>query len=349
MNHRQSLCRGAAARSIAALCSALLVAACASPPADRPAPEEAAADPLYTFFWNGRERTYRLHVPENLPAGEVPLVFVLHSAAGNGALIAARSGMNAAADARGFIAVYPDGTGVLRRHVLMWNGGHCCGYAQRNGIDDVGYIDGLLDHLLARYPVDPARVYAVGFSNGGMLVHRLAARLPERFAAVAVLSGTLGGRNHPDSPYRQPQPPATPVSVLIMHGRHDQQVPYEGGPSGRNFAYRDDLPVQASVAFWRAAGNCALEPEVAVLADGAVTRSRWGCADGHEVILYTLEQGGHAWPGGEQVQGAGLEGAIVRMLLDEPVMDLDATAVILDFFFSHARTSAPTGVRSGGG
>lgn len=167
------------------------------------------------------------HLP---PAGARSLVVVLHGGLGNASHIengGAERGLNldAVAERQGFIVAYLNGTKVARllsADARGWNaGGGCCGLPYRNGLDDVGYIRGAVDDLAARYGIDPARVYAIGHSNGAMMALRVVCEAGV-FAAVIPVSGTLNldGDSCPGARGRR---------VLAIHGEDDQNVPIGGG------------------------------------------------------------------------------------------------------------------------
>ena len=119
-------------------------------------------------------RSYLVHVPPKYDAKKpTPVVLVLHGAGTNGAITVSFCGTNKKADEAGFIAVYPNGTG-LAGLMLTWNAG---GFRGKEGkADDVAYIAKVLDDLATVANVDPKRVYATGMSNGGMMCYRLACR-----------------------------------------------------------------------------------------------------------------------------------------------------------------------------
>jgi poly(3-hydroxybutyrate) depolymerase len=71
-----------------------------------------------------------------------------------------------------------------------WNAGICCALALRN---DVGYLVDVVHSVEASVPVDPARVYVVGFSNGGMMALRAICSAPSVFAAAGSVSGPFLG------------------------------------------------------------------------------------------------------------------------------------------------------------
>src|SRR3972149_6035846 len=70
------------------------------------------------------------------------------------------------------------------------NGGHCCGEAAKNNVDDVGFVRALIDELATLINIDPGRVYATGFSNGAIMVYRLACELSDRIAAIGPVAAT---------------------------------------------------------------------------------------------------------------------------------------------------------------
>ena len=130
-----------------------------------------------TLVVGNLNRTYVVHAPKGYDLKTpLPVVLALHGARMNGPMMAWFSGLNRKADEAGFIAVYPNGTGT--HSSFFWNGGNCCGSAMQNKVDDVAFIDALLDDLLGAYPVDAQRVHAAtGMSNGAIMVYRLASEL----------------------------------------------------------------------------------------------------------------------------------------------------------------------------
>jgi poly(3-hydroxybutyrate) depolymerase len=91
--------------------------------------------------------------------------------------------------------------------------------------DAVGFLNRLLNELLATYPVDPQRVYIYGYSSGAGMAHRMACSHAERFAGIVAGAGfTLG----------DPQlcAPSVPISVLQFHSKGDEVVLFEGGNFG---------------------------------------------------------------------------------------------------------------------
>lgn len=154
---------------------------------------------------------------------------MLHGGAGSGQQIQRHSEMDADADEFGFLVAYPDGSGRSGDRLLTWNAGHCCGYALENNVDDVAYLELLIDSLMSHYAIDPQRVFITGISNGGMMAYRVGAELADKVAGIAPIAGSIGGQPAGGGVEVFPPLPTQPVSVIVFHGMQDGHVVYEGG------------------------------------------------------------------------------------------------------------------------
>jgi len=286
---------------------------------------EPGKDRAMTILHGGLKRSYLLHVPAGYrPDRAWPLVFVLHGGGGDGARVAKLTRFSREADRAGFIVVYPD---AVNRH---WNDGRRVQRfrAQREGVDDVGFVAALVERLAKDLGVDTNRVYATGISNGGMMCHRLGCEISGRIAAIAPVAASM------PAPLLDSCRPAQPVSVLAINGTADPLVPFEGGAVGLLKKRGRVASVAQTVAAWIQANQCAARPETTLLPDTdprdgvRVRRETWsGGRNGSEVILYTVEGGGHTWPGGtERLRRFG-----------RTCRDIDATALIWQFFERHSR------------
>ena len=296
---------------------------------------------------DGVIRAAWVHEPDNLAPGDrVPLVLAFHGSAWNAEVMRRTTGFDELADTEGFIAVYPEGSGPGDVH--SWNALSCCSFALEAGVDDLEFVRRLLDELVARYPVDPERVYATGFSNGGMMTHLLGTELTERFAAIAVVSGGMFGTE---------SMPATPLPVLVIHGTGDIILPYDGGWGAlRTLSGKLNpiLPVTETVAFWREVNGCKSDPERSAFRN-VIVRTYAGCGSGAEVIVYTLLDGDHSWPvltqsspdalladpSGDLLSllssDGSLGGASDAVPWDLFEIGIDASDVIWEFFRNHTR------------
>jgi len=280
-------------------------------------PLAVAAEPIERHVQVGTvERSYLVDLPTAYD-GRRPLPAVLVFHGGGGAALSARTQtrMSEKGQAEGFVAVYPQGSGMLSAKLLTWNASTCCGYAMQHRVDEAAFVAALLDDLEASFAIDRSRVYATGISNGGMMAYLSACALADRFAAIAAVAGELTVADCR---------PARPVPVLVIHGSADQNLPYDGGVGAKALARHAARSVRYAVDFWRSHDRCPVSATTERA--GSVTRERSGaCAAGSEVELVTIEGGGHSWPGG----------ARLARFLDEPSSALDATSEIWTFFARH--------------
>ena len=275
---------------------------------------------------DGRTRSFRVVVPNNLPAHEpVPLLLALHGGIGSGNQFETTSGFDDLAAAHGFVVVYPDGIPIGGSSILasgqVWNGGACCGRAARERVDDVGFLTAVIDRVSADHRIDPDRVFAAGHSNGAIMAYRLACELSDRIAAIGVQAGTIETRDCA---------PDHPVSVLAIHGTADTNIPIDGGRgqgvSGATFS----SPVAAVETFARL-DRCASSTTVTAADNPDVTTETWpDGVDGTEVAFVRVAGATHAWMGHPSPRAStGLTG--------EPYQRFDSSAAIWDFLAAHPR------------
>lgn len=246
----------------------------------------------FSIMHDGLERTYRLHLPLNYSDEKVyPLIFSLHGVTSNGFQQEVLTGFNLLADQEGFIMVYPNGVNAA------WN------IASPVGVDDVGFISALIDTLASQYSINTDMVYASGMSMGGFMCYRLACELSDRIAAIASVAGLQAF---------SPCNPPRPVPVMQVHGTADPVVPYAGVPS--------------SLSPWIEHNGCPVDPVITDLPDintednSTVTYYYYGlCNDSTEVVLYSVINGEHSWPGS-------------NFMLGVTNQDIDASKEIWNFF-----------------
>lgn len=257
-------------------------------------------------------RSYRIDLPSD-PA-RAPVILALHGGGGSADQLARSSGMSKAANRVGYAVIYPEGTG----RVATWNGGYCCGAAQRRGLDDAAFLDAVVADAARRFGLDGQRLYATGMSNGAIMAQTYAALRPGRLRAVAGVAGTMDtARFHI----------AAPTPLLIIHGTADPMVPYDGG-QGRTSLTRTDFASVASVEAAFLAPFAVLARTQRVIdpaADGmrVIERSYSDDAGRMQLRVLTVEGGGHAWPGSRRAQQGG------------ETRDITATQEILRLFAAH--------------
>jgi polyhydroxybutyrate depolymerase len=264
-----------------------------------------------TMVSSGQRREYLLYVPKRYdPAKPTPLVISMHGAAVWPAHQMNTSRWNTLADEYGFIVVYPSGTGVGPR---IWHVDRGAGLRQ-----DVRFISALIDTLEAVYNIDSTRIYANGFSLGGGMAFVLSCTLSDRIAAVGMVAAaqTLPWTWCTDH---------RAVPMIAFHGTADL-VPYQGGRSPDPFNPLRFPAVRDWTANWARRNRCGSYPlESAVAAD--VSRLEYtNCADDAAVVLFTIQGGGHQWPGGKPLP---------TWLFGPKSNSIDATIQMWAFFREH--------------
>jgi polyhydroxybutyrate depolymerase len=209
-------------------------------------------------------RHVRVFVPEPVPTTPRPLVVFLHAAGATPAGAVAETGLDRLARTDGAIVAFPPA--YDRRWAAQVTPG-----LSDSDVDEA-YLSGLLDQLVERYPVDPDRVFVAGFSMGAVMAGRLACRLADRIAAVAIVSGT---------PWVGACAPSRPVSVLIVHGTGDST--FRIGPA------------EALARAWRDRDGCASAASPRAIGDDATLVSADTCDEGTVVDFVTIANGPHAW------------------------------------------------------
>lgn len=276
----------------------------------------AGTTTFHTLDAGGRTRSYLLHVPPSYrPGRPLPLVLVLHGYRGNANVAMDASRMNEEADHRGFVVAYPNGTGPLRYAFLSWNAATCCGSPRQQKVDDVAFAVTLAHTLVQAGLADAGRVYAAGFSAGGMLALRLACESSATFAAVADVAGAM-----PDTACA----PGRAVSVLFFQGGDDDELRFDLRTLRREHGHRFAQSLESALRFWARHDGC--EPTVERDSTADYSRERASCPGRRSVELYTVRDHPHAWPGGARTWA----------FAPRPAPAVPASAIILDFFARHA-------------
>jgi polyhydroxybutyrate depolymerase len=274
-----------------------------------------------TLTVSSGERSYVLHVPSG-GSGPRPLVLAMHGYTLNATEHERTTGLSELADREGFVVVYPEGIGVP----TSWNAGICCSYDDKSR-DDLAFLAELIDHLGESTCLDQGRVYATGFSNGGMLTYRMACEMSDRIAAVASVAGSMV------LPEDQCQP-VRPVPLMHTHGTADPIVPFDGGsgpawltPAGETPA---TFPSAADeVALFAALNGCSSDTESVFSERDTECIRHSNCTDNAAVMLCTVDGGGHAWPGGAD------PGLLLSLIMGQQSQTLPTSQVMWDFLKEH--------------
>ena len=273
----------------------------------------------------GLKRCYLLHLPPDYDGDQsLPLVISLPGFTSNPKGQEYLTRWNEVADNEGLLVVYPQGTSFP----LRWNSSTAF---TDSDVDDVQFIADLIDEVSNIVAVDPNRIYVDGMSNGGSMANCVACELAGKVAAVGVVTGPPveppGGCN-----------PERPISLIAFYGTDDPLVAYGGGIVEESFISklinRSSPPVSlpsvtSYIEAWAKRNGCATVPELIPVQGDARGVRYAGCKDTSEIVFYTIEGGGHTWPGGRPT------------FVGKTSSDIDASQVMWKFFKAHPLTDSP--------
>lgn len=276
----------------------------------------------HTLTLKGKKRTYYLYIPKGLEKGKkYPGVIAYHGFESDPGGFRWLISPDKLAEEYKYILVYP---GAENK---SWNAGR--GFGSRNkASDDLSFASALVDVVLARHPVDPKRVYAMGFSNGAQMVALMICRMPHKLAAGAMVSHTMNieGCN-----------PKLKVPVLMIHGAKDKLAPFAGGGKSKILSHKD------SVEFFKKVNETG--PEAKILVNKPTVRCKSYPGTKTEVVDCICFNDGHSWPGGKEFK---------TDIFGTTNKELDANRFIFDFFKKYSKPAPnrangqaiPTGLKS---
>ena len=232
-----------------------------------------------TIVHDGIEREYILYVPNSYDGtSAVPLLLNFHGFGGSASEFINDADMRAEAEANSFILVYPQGSCL--NGASHWNPCPIDG-DNKSSADDVGFVEALVNEVSSQYTIDLERIYAAGYSNGGMMAYGLANYKSNLIAAVASVSGSmldcLGNTSHP-------------IPVVHLHGTSDGVIPYDGS--------NDWNSVQSTLDYWTSFNNTISTPTINVDTTGGMTIEHYVYGQGDNSVSvehYKYIGGDHVW------------------------------------------------------
>lgn len=243
-------------------------------------PEECYSNTnAQTIVHDGLNREYVLYIPNSYDGtSSIPLMLNFHGFGGSASEYMLEADMRSIAESDTFILVYPQGSCV--DGTSHWN---ACpnGGDNKSTADDFGFIEALINQITSSHNVDLERVYASGYSNGGMMAYGLANYKSELIAAVASVSGSMLDCIGPTS---------HPMPVVHLHGTSDGVLPYNGS--------NDWSSAQSTLDHWISFNNTTTNPTVTIDNSSGTTIEHYVYDQGDSLVSvehYKYIGGDHVW------------------------------------------------------
>lgn len=283
------------------------------------------------------QRKFTIHTPTGFTnSTPVPVVFMLHGGGGTMTNAQGFTNLNSVSNTNGFLAVYPQGYGIIPSGGFSWADGRGTS-ADIAGVDDLGFIDKLLDTLIANYSIDTNKIYICGFSNGGFMTQRFACQQNQRFAAMASLGSIM------DTTLFASCNPSRPIPMLFMLGTADPFVPYNGGPMIGSGPVLPIVGIDTLIHFWKINNNCITSntpinvPNIDLTDSSTVTVFNYtNCSCNSDISFYRINGGGHTWPG--------VEIPSYEIIAGQTNEDIQASVELWNFFNSHNLCNTTVGI-----
>ena len=228
------------------------------------------------------DRFYYVYTPSNLDSNEsIPVLFAFHGYGSSAMRHLNYTNYFPLADSNNFIVIYPQGatTATLSTH---WNVG---GWTSKSTIDDLDFVDTVINLLKDKIQIDETRIYSSGMSNGGYMGYHLACNLSNKFAAIASVTGSMTNDTFNECD------PTHPTPILQIHGLLDFIVPYDGNAGSKS--------IPDVINYWVNYNSCNLDPETLIKYDDyslVVYETYSNCLNDVNVKLILHPEMGHDWP-----------------------------------------------------
>lgn len=304
--------------SLAALAIFYLYGCIGPPPEIPPGPKEVQ------IAHDNYIRNVTYHIPKKLRKRRRSLIVCLHGADETPDSFAriTRKGFNRLSEYNNFVVAYPE---ALNQY---WNDARedSISMSHFDEIDDVGFIEKVVDYAVDSFRIDPTRIYVTGLSDGGLMTMRLACEIPLKFKGFATVAASLSLDQLVDCRAD------TAISLMAINGTRDPVLPYYGGQIIIDDEFKGSvLPIEDAIKFWLGESKCEEKsvtrdiPNIDTYDETRSERITYSdCKYGNKIVLVRVNNGGHTWPGGRQYEG--------QRNIGKTAKDFDASEEIWKFF-----------------
>ena len=261
------------------LISVFLISGCVNSETKNYSKSDYSTSNFQSIIHEGINREYVLYVPDSYDGSfSVPVVLNFHGFSGDAYQYMNEADMRILSESETFILIYPQGLDLDGEP--HWN---ACpnGGDNKSDVDDFGFVETLVEEISSNYSIDLERIYAVGYSNGGMMAYGLANHKSKLIAAVASVSGAMLDCTGPTS---------HPMPVIHMHGTDDFDLPYNG-----NNYYSS---VKNTIDYWTNFNKTDSEPILNFDNSGEITIEQYVYDNGNNSVSvehYKYIGGDHIW------------------------------------------------------
>lgn len=228
-----------------------------------------------TLNHDGVDRQYLQYIPDNYDGStKLPLLLNFHGFGGNTNYFMQTADMRSLAESEGFVLVYPQGTDL--NGSPHWNA-DLNGGDNKSSVDDLGFIEALINKLSNQNLIDNKRVYAIGYSNGGMMSYALGCYKSNLIAAIGSVSGYM---------LQDECTPSHSIPLIKLHGTNDY---YDGGG-----VYNS---VESVLDFWKNFNNITGDPNLDSFNDNGTSIEKYSYINSNNILIdhYKVIGGDHIW------------------------------------------------------
>jgi len=246
-------------------------------------------------------RRYLIALPSKTSSEKRPLVIILHGSGSSAAQVLGMAFPTSPlsvwleiGEREQVVILAPDGNQSAKTRA--WNDSYA-EITSNPKTDDIGLICALIDTAITENAVDPARVYLMGVSKGGMMAYRAATEIAHKLAAFSSVLAAMPVSSNCGSP-------KSPLSALIIANTNDPMVRYQGGKFSYLFSmHAPALSIEESVMVWRNLSKLPKEASITPIphrhsnAPTTAARYVWGAnPSGPQVSFIKIDNGGHTEP-----------------------------------------------------